>query len=93
MTFIIATDQDGGTAVLTTDSPQSHYGAPVLRIDAADVKGDFGPLDPIGDVGSPLILTAAGIVAGWAMNAERSEDEREAARAFLRQWPEGPQIR
>ena len=93
MNHIIATDPDGGTAVLTTDSPASHYGVPVLRIGAADVEGDFGPADLIGDIDRPETLaTAACIVAGWAMNAERSEDERGAARAFLGQWPEGPQI-
>jgi hypothetical protein len=77
---------------LTTDSPASHYGLPVLRIDAADVAGDFGPADLLGDVDRPETLTAAEIVAGWAMNAERNEEELEAARTFLSQWPEGPQI-
>ena len=73
MNHIIATDPDGGTAVLTTDSPASHYGVPVLRIGAADVEGDFGPADLIGDIDRPETLaTAACIVAGWAMNAARS---------------------
>lgn len=85
MNIIVATDKNGGTAALTTDSPLSHYGAPVLRIEADDIDGDFGPRDIID--GRP----AAYAVAGWAIQAERTPEEIEAAKKFLSQWPEGPQ--
>ena len=39
--ILISEDKNGGTAILTTNSPVSHYGIPVLRITAEDVAGDF----------------------------------------------------
>lgn len=91
--ILITTDPDGGTAVLTTNSPASHYGCPVLRIEAEDVDGDFGPADLIdfGAVGQGII-PAATIVHAWATAPQRSDEERQAARRFLRQWPDGPQL-
>jgi hypothetical protein len=62
--ILIATDEDGGTAVLTTNSSQSHYGCPVLRIDARDVDSDFGPADLIGNLERGPLMTAASVVAG-----------------------------
>lgn len=91
--ILIAKDEDGGTAVLTTWSPMSHYGIPVLRVTADDVDGDFGPADIIGDPRQPeSLITAASIVAGWASQPGRTDAERAAARSFLQQWPAGPQI-
>ncbi len=89
----IITDPDGGTAVLTCNSPNSHYGAPVLQIDAEDIDGEFGPADLIdfSGIGQGL-LPAANIVAAWASDPERTDEEREAARRFLCQWPDGPQL-
>ena len=75
----------GYKACLTVYSPQSHYGIPVLRIDD-DNPYDLGPAD---SCGSKL---AAEVVAGWAEKKNRTEKEKNAARLFLRQWPEGPQI-
>jgi hypothetical protein len=47
----------------------------------------------IGDLDHPeRIITAASIVAGWAGSGERTKKEIEAAKKFLSQWPEGPQI-
>jgi len=89
--IIITKDEKGGFAILTTDSPMSHYGVPVLRIEAEDVDGDFGPADLIGEV--PNLVSAASIVAGWARSGERTREEIEAARLFLSQWPDGPQLR
>ena len=69
MDYLILKDTDGGTCALTTYSPQSHYGIPVLRIEAEDVLGDYdyGPADVI--PGSHL--TAADIVASnAALNSE-----------------------
>lgn len=93
MDIIICTDPQGGIARLTTDSPASHYGIPVLRVEAEDVSGDFGPADLIGDIEKPdKLITAAQVVAGWASKPERTKAEIETAASFLRQWPEGPQI-
>ena len=86
----ILTDKNGGTAVLTTASPASHYGIPVLRIEANDVDGDFGPGDLLGNL--PNVFPAANIVAAWGRAPERTDVEREVAALYLRQWPEGPQV-
>lgn len=83
--ILICKDAGGGTAVLTNYSPMSHYGTPVLRIEANDISGDFGPADMVGDV------TAASVVAGWAAQPDRTTEDLQAAIKFLSQWPEGPQ--
>lgn len=85
--ILIARDPGGGTAILTTRSPLCRYGTPVLRIEADDIEGDYVPADVIGDI------TAAQIVAGWAVSGQRTPDELEAVGRYLSQWPEGPQIR
>jgi hypothetical protein len=91
--ILITKDEKGGTAILTTNSPTSHYGIPVLQITAEDVDGDFGPANLIGDLDHPeRIITAASIVVGWAKTGKRTKEEIEAAGLFLSQWPEGPQI-
>jgi hypothetical protein len=91
--ILILKDKKGGTAVLTTNSPASHYGILVLQITAEDVDGDFGPADLIGDIEKPeTIVTAASIVYAWAKTKKRKPHEIEVAKSFLRQWPEGPQI-
>lgn len=93
MRHLILEDEAGGTAVLTTESSASHYGVPVLRIEADDVDGDFGPADLIGDLDKPsTLMTAASIVAPWGNQPERTAAERKAARQFCAQWPEGPQV-
>ena len=93
--ILILEDTNGGTATLTTQSPQSHYGCPVLRIEDDDdrIDGDFGPADLIDfrSLGSGLV-SAAEIVYGWAHRPGRTLEEIAAARLFLCQWPEGPQI-
>lgn len=88
--ILILRDKNGGTAILTTASPASHYGIPVLQIDADDVSGDFGPGDLLGEL--PNIFPAANIVAAWGRAPERTNEEREIAARYLRQWPEGPQV-
>lgn len=84
--FVVMTDPDGGVITLTTEHPASSYGIPVLVADAEDLKGVFGPSDPLDGN-----LTAAAVVAAWARETERTEAESESARLFLSQWPEGPQ--
>jgi hypothetical protein len=91
--ILVCKDSKGGTAILTTASPASHYGIPVLRIDAEDVSGDFGPSDLLGNLDEPSkMFHAAGMVAGWAGQPGRTPEEIEAARKYLAQWPEGPQL-
>ena len=91
--IFISKDTSGGTVTLTTNSSQSHYGCPVLRIEADDIDGDFGPADLIDFrlIGEG-IRPAADVVAVWAHQPTRTADEIEAACHFLSQWPDGPQI-
>ncbi len=70
---------------LTTESSASHYNIPVLRIES-NAGPDLGPSDFIGK------QFAAQLVAKWAGKKCRKPEELEAARRFLRQWPEGPQV-
>jgi len=87
---LVLTDPAGGTAHLTNRAATSHYGVPVLQITAADVDGDFGPADLLGF--PPKLMRAADIVLAWATQPDRTDAERQAARLFLQQWPDGPQI-
>jgi hypothetical protein len=84
--ILVLKDKKGGTARLTTDSPMSHYGAPVLRIEAEDIDGDFGPSDLLGNL--PNIHTAGGVVMGWLSQTGRTRQEIEAGRKFLMQSPD-----
>jgi hypothetical protein len=88
------------SATLTTESPSSHYGIPVLRLEGSKV------LDPLPDLGPadrmPSGLTAADLVVACAMGelyagfggriVPMSRRTKAAARAFLAQWPKGPQF-
>ena len=90
MDITMIKNESGEKTSLTTESPASHYGMPVLRIEAEVVSGDFGPADLIGE--PPKAFTAAQGVAGWGSQPERTPEEQHAAKAFLGQWPDGPQI-
>lgn len=89
MDYLILSDQEGGTARLTTDTPASSYGIPVLVIDADDIQAELGPADIVPS--SPPIM-AADIILAWGSRPNRSEEERAAAERYLRQWPDGPQL-
>jgi len=91
MRYLVLNDPNGGMAYLTTESQGSSHGVPVLEIRAGDVDGTFGPEDLIYDESGP-VMRAASLVELWASSPERSDDEIEAARRFLRQWPDGPQV-
>lgn len=86
--ILVIKDEQGGTAVLTINSPQSCYGLPILRIKTLDWEDDFGPADLLAN-----LITAAEVVADWASQDGRTPEELKAAVAFLRQWPDGPQSR
>ncbi len=86
MHILITKDKKGGTAYLTTESPASHYGIPVLQITADDIDGDFGPANLIGNL--PNVFPAADIIAAWLNTPGRSPEEIEAGKSFLAQWPE-----
>ena len=86
--ILIKKDEKGGTIILTADSPASTQGIPILKVDTEDAEGEFGPSDIIGED----LLTAAEVVVGWAKEKKRTKEEIEAAKLFLSQWPEGPQI-
>lgn len=92
MHILIAKDQNGGTAYLTTQSPASHYGRPVLQVTAEDLDDDFGPGDLLGGIEKGSFMYAADIVTCWARQSGLTEEEMEAAKVYLRQWPEGPQV-
>lgn len=86
MKDIIIKRDKSGTARLTTESSQSHYGIPVLSVEADDVSGYFGPADMVG------AAHAADIVIGWLRSARLTTDELQDVRNYLRQWPDGPQV-
>jgi hypothetical protein len=77
---------DGRLALATGEG-----GAPVLRMEGVpNVRdGDYGPSDILRHGEMPMY--AAGYVQSWALDKCRSDAGIEAARAFLRQWPDGPQ--
>lgn len=95
----IYTGPGGVTASLTTDSPASHYGIPALRIEGPGVEQwpDLGPADVL-----PSKMPAAHLVVACALGQlpggvggtihPMSAEVLEAARRFLAQWPEGPQL-
>ena len=84
----------GGTIRLTNQTAASSYGIPVLVIeDAGPLNGEFGAADIVGGWDGPdTAAVGAVIVMKWAAKPERTEDERGAARMYLQQWPEGPQL-
>lgn len=90
MKFLITKDKLGGVAYLTNENAASRYGIPNLEIMADDVDGVFGPADLIGELHRPI--SGAAVVAGWGSSPNRTPEEIAAARLFLGQWPEGPQI-
>ena len=90
--YVIIRDPEGGVAKLTNQSPSSRYGVPVLEITGVDIEGDFGPADILDYRPGSAPLYAAAIVVAWGSQHGRNPTERAAARMFLRQWPDGPQI-
>lgn len=99
MDCTIRTFGDGTALVLTTDSPASHYGIPILRHTGCSCA-DCGPADAVCLHAEPQALrdlfgphTAAETVHRWALLAKPGAQAHGAARLFLSQWPAGPQLR
>ncbi|NVN89648.1 MAG: hypothetical protein HXX11_03515 [Desulfuromonadales bacterium] len=91
MNYLIVEDEEGGTAHLTTDSPASKDGIPVLRIVADDVSGDFTATDVILDPNNPfdmsLVTHAADVIGSWMLAPCRTPEELHAGELFLSQHP------
>lgn len=91
----------GGELVgwMTTYSPMSHYGTPVLRLsdkfDDPLRKADYGPADQIGGRLAERFgnRTAADFLCRFVENCDPADDVANAIKAFLAQWPDGPQIK
>jgi hypothetical protein len=68
-----------------------HPFLPTAEVNTAHLRGTFGPAAVI--VGKDQTLrTVAQAVVEWATRPERTQEEREAAKRFLEQWPQGPQL-
>lgn len=83
MNITISQDESGVTCSLTTDSPSSHYGVPVVRFHRLDYP-DCGPGDPWPPLEGMLEPMLVGeYMAGWLQEPGRTGDEISAARLFL----------
>lgn len=86
---------------LTDEHPRSSYGMLVLCDDTDSTGHGYGPADLIYKPGQrevdyfgnlAVALTAADVVAKWAIENVTSEREEQQIRLFLGQWPTGPQL-
>jgi hypothetical protein len=85
----------GKAFFLTTDSPLSSYGIPVLRIKTRErAFAEYGYPDGDYQPGDVVIsgVSGATIVAAWARRPERKPEELKLAQLYLSQWPDGPQV-
>ena len=82
-----------GSYDLTTDHPASHYGIPAI---VADDGQAVGPADIVTGANALLLggpmMTAAEMVIHDIQHHDWTPDEIKAARAWLHQWPDGPQL-
>jgi hypothetical protein len=91
MTIAIKQSNSGPLVELTTDSPDSCYGLPVLRVDNGS-SHDFGPRDWILTADYPHGVIAARVVAERASDWPENSPEWLECQRFCRQWPTGPQV-
>lgn len=81
---------------LTTEHSASSHGIPVLVRDKSQLTGEgegyfiYGPADML-DYGGNL-WPAAKHVQRFAKHHADNQDLQQAAAAFCRAWPDGPQI-
>lgn len=85
-----------GALYLTTDSPLSHYGQPVLRATGC-LCPDMGPADHLcAHIDDPAVVRLFGPRTAAEEVCQRGDALPEAeyvvAQAFLAQWPDGPQL-
>jgi hypothetical protein len=87
--FLVLADADIGEFYLTKAGRRGL----VVRFVSSRGTRDLAPEDRI-DFGPAKCgpVTAADLVATWGSKPKRIEEARQAALAFLHQWPEGPQI-
>ena len=79
--------------MFTTESPASHDGIPVLRIKGHPAgDADCGPASFVPHVQGQIPRTAADTVLRIHQVQPLTHEALNAARRFLRQWPEGPQL-
>jgi len=93
-----------GRAILTTGSSESSHGIPVLRLKGTLTGPGYADHVDLGpsDIFFVFAMTAAEFVVACARGKlppgiggrirKMSKETREAARRFLAQWPEGPQL-
>jgi hypothetical protein len=88
MNIVLFNSPSDGRLVLTTGAS----GAPVLRVEGVpNVRdGDYSPADTVLVGATPT--PAASFVYSWAVDKFRTDRGIAAAQAYLRQWPEGPQV-
>lgn len=88
MNIVLFNSPSDGRLVLTI----SASGAPVLRMEGVPnvSDGDYGPADTVLVGATPT--PAASFVYSWALDKFRTDHGIAAARTYLRQWPEGPQV-
>lgn len=82
---MIETIYSGKSGQLTTEHACSSYGKPVLVMEGVA----YGPADIL-PYWPQLPMSAAEYIYKWALT--EGQDGRDAAHAFCRQWPEGPQV-
>ena len=81
--------QHGNVIVtLTTESVSSHYGIPVLLHRQSGQC--YRPADVLKPLPNAHLLIAATFVLRHSRKLEG--EDRTAAKNFLRQWPDGPQL-
>lgn len=81
------------TVTLTTWAPGSHYGFPVLRVEGHPAgDADLAPASLIPALPGEAWGFAADLLCAIHRKKPLTGEALERARAFLRQWPDGPQI-
>lgn len=88
--FPVRLNRGGMRLVLSNQHSASRYGVPVLESE----RRCYGPSDylNLGPLPQHGARTAASVIYEWASTPGRTEPQLAAARMFLRQWPDGPQI-
>jgi hypothetical protein len=77
---------------LTTESSQSHYKIPVLRVEHPQGTSDCGPADIVPRDPDEAPGCAADLLLAIHRAKPLAGEVLEGAKAFLSQWPEGPQL-